>query len=114
MCQGSQDQAVQERRDSLERELEELRHKLSRLYRAIEENIIELDNDLRQRIQTLKHERQVAEDALSRLAAQVRAKAALTPPHCSTGSPSWYAKSWRLEMSKPVRPTCRPSSIRSR
>ncbi|MBV8408189.1 MAG: recombinase zinc beta ribbon domain-containing protein, partial [Alphaproteobacteria bacterium] len=77
--QGSQDRAVQERRASLEGELGNLRQKLSRLYRAIEDGFAELDDDLGERIQTLKHERQVAEDALSRLAAQVQAKAMLTP-----------------------------------
>ena len=77
--QGGQDQAVQQRREELEGELEDLQQKLNRLYRAIEVGVAELDDELRLRIQTIKQHRQIAEAALGRLAEQVRAKTTLTP-----------------------------------
>jgi site-specific DNA recombinase len=77
--QGAKDQAVEERRKTLEAEIASRADRLQRLYRAIEEGIVELDGDLKARIQTLKQEREVAQAALDRLVVQSRTKAAITP-----------------------------------
>ena len=77
--QGSQDQAVQSRRVSLEAEVANRDDRLKRLYRAIEEGVVELDGDLKQRIATLKQERDVTQAALDRMANQARSTAAITP-----------------------------------
>jgi site-specific DNA recombinase len=77
--QGAKDQAVHERRASLQAEITNRDDRLKRLYRAIEEGIAELDADLKQRIQALKQERQVAQAALDRMVDQTRASAAITP-----------------------------------
>ena len=47
---SAKDRTVAERRDQLEAELTEIRSKLSRLYSAIEEGVIDLDGDLKGRI----------------------------------------------------------------
>ena len=77
--QGAKDQAVHERRASLQAEITSRDDRLKRLYRAIEEGIAELDADLKQRIQALKQERQVAQAALDRMVDQTRTSAAITP-----------------------------------
>ena len=64
---------------SLEAEIANRDDRLKRLYRAIEEGIVELDADLKQRIQALKQEREVAQSALDRMAAQAHTSAAITP-----------------------------------
>ena len=77
--EGAKDQAVHERRASLQAEITSGDDRLKRLYRAIEEGIAELDADLKQRIQALKQERQVAQAALDRMVDQTRTSAAITP-----------------------------------
>lgn len=62
---GAKDQAVEERRTALEAEIASRDDRFKRLYRAIEEGIVGLDDDLKQRIQALKQERAVAQAALS-------------------------------------------------
>ena len=74
-----QDTAVAERRAALERELAGYKEKLARLYRAIEEGVVDLDADLKQRIQTLKSERDIAEASLERIDVQARNAVELTP-----------------------------------
>jgi site-specific DNA recombinase len=74
-----QDQAVAERRKALEQELARTKEKLGRLYKAIEEGVVDLDDDLKQRIQTLKHERDIAEASLDRIATQAKNGAEITP-----------------------------------
>src|SRR6185437_12861099 len=49
--------AVQGRCSALEAEVVTKNDKLNRLYRAIEDGIVELDNNLKERIRTLKSER---------------------------------------------------------
>ena len=65
--QGAKDQALQGRRASLEAEISSREDRLKRLYRAIEEGIVELDSDLKHRIQALKQEREVAQSAFDRM-----------------------------------------------
>jgi hypothetical protein len=77
--EGAKDQAVHERRASLQAEITSGDDRLKRLYRAIEEGIAELDADLKQRIQALKQERQVAQAALDRMVDQTPTSAAITP-----------------------------------
>jgi len=55
--QSSKDLAVQGRCSALEAEVATRNDKLNRLYRAIEDGIVELDNNLKERIRTLKSER---------------------------------------------------------
>jgi site-specific DNA recombinase len=77
--QGGQNSAVQARRAALEAEMAGRDDRLRRLYRAIEEGIVELDGDLKARIETLKHERDVARTALDRMVGEGRIGAAITP-----------------------------------
>ncbi len=65
--QCAKDQAVEVRRTAVEAEIASRDDRLKRLYRAIEEGIVDLDGDLKQRIQALKQEREVAQAALDRL-----------------------------------------------
>jgi site-specific DNA recombinase len=75
--QSSKDLAVQGRRSALEAEVATKNDKLKRLYRAIEDGIVELDGDLRERIRSLKTERDVAQTSLDRIAIRARAGATI-------------------------------------
>jgi chromosome segregation ATPase len=75
----AKDQSLQGRRASLEAEIASRDDRLQRLYRAIEEGIVDLDGDLKQRIQTLKQEREVAQSTHDRMAAQAHSAAVITP-----------------------------------
>lgn len=77
--QGHKDRAVQGRRVALKAELTSKEEKLKRLYRAIEDGLVDLDVYLKERIQTLKTERDIARASLDRIAAQTRERAAITP-----------------------------------
>ncbi len=80
---AAKDRAVAERRHQLEAELDTIRSKLSRLYSAIEEGVIDLDGDLKERISQLKTKREIAEASLAQIAANVSAKATITPQKVS-------------------------------
>ena len=54
--QGGKDRAVQDRRAALKSELAAKEEKLKRLYRALEDGLVDLDVHLKERIQTLKAE----------------------------------------------------------
>ena len=56
---AARDRAVAERRHNLETELENIRSRISRLYRAIEDGIAELDEELKERLSRLKQERDI-------------------------------------------------------
>ncbi len=77
--QGAKDRAVEGRRAALQVELNARQDKLSRLYRAIEEGVIDLDEDLRNRVKALKTERDIAQASLDRIASQIASSAAITP-----------------------------------
>ena len=77
--QGHKDAAVQERRASLEVDLTQKDEKLGRLYSAIEQGIITLDDQLKIRIATIKGEREIITASLARMAEQAIARTALTP-----------------------------------
>jgi site-specific DNA recombinase len=77
--QGAKDKAVDDRRAALERELSSNEERLTRLYRAIEDGIVDLDAQLKDRIATIKTERDIVRTSLDRLIIQVRASTAITP-----------------------------------
>jgi site-specific DNA recombinase len=77
--QGAKDSAVQDRRSALEAELVQKDEKLKRLYRAIEDGTVELDAQLKDRIQTLKTEHDIAQVSLDRMTIQAHARATITP-----------------------------------
>jgi site-specific DNA recombinase len=77
--QTTKDAAVEERRVALKSEIKEKDEKLNRLYRAIEDGIVETDDQLRDRIKTLKNERDMAQASLERIVEQSRDRSALTP-----------------------------------
>ena len=70
---------VTQRRQALQHQIDQTADKLARLYRAIEEGFVDLDADLKDRIRTLKQEREVTTAALERIADQTVARAELTP-----------------------------------
>ncbi len=76
---ANEDTEVATRRAALEREIADKDSRLKRLYAAIEEGVAELDADLKARIQTLKSERDLAREALSRLQALTVISTAPTP-----------------------------------
>jgi site-specific DNA recombinase len=77
--QSVKESAVQNRRLALEAELIQKNEKLKRLYTAIEDGIVELDQQLKERIQALKAEREIVQTSLDRIAVQAHARAAITP-----------------------------------
>lgn len=68
--QTAKTEAVDRRLTALQREVTECEDQLRRLYRSIEDRIIELDDILRERIATLKSQRDQAKTALDRARAQ--------------------------------------------
>ena len=81
---NAQDQSVSNRRSALEKELTEKGEKLKRLYRAIEDGVVELDSDIAERIKTLKNERDLIHTTLERLSGTNGASSALTPERIET------------------------------
>ena len=75
----AKDMAVAERRRSLEAKIAETNDKLTRLYRAIEEGIVDLDSDLKGRIGALKDDRDITLTALERITHQAAARQDVTP-----------------------------------
>ncbi len=80
---AAKDRAVDGRRAAIEGELANVRDRLSRLYRAIEDDIVTLDDDLKGRIEHLKQERDIAQASLERLTHQAATSAAITPQRIS-------------------------------
>ena len=76
---AAKDVAVAERRRSLDAQVAQAKDKLARLYRAIEEGVIDLDDDLKTRIAALKDERDIAVASLERIAQQAVARSDVTP-----------------------------------
>ncbi len=77
--QGAKDRAVEGRRAALQVELDARQDKLTRLYRAIEEGVIDLDEEIKDRVKSLKTERDIAQASLDRIACQIASSAAITP-----------------------------------
>jgi hypothetical protein len=64
---------------SLEREAEKAGDKLKRLYALVEDGVAEMDDLLKERIATLKADRDRAHEAVGRARASVRAKSEVSP-----------------------------------
>lgn len=77
--EAMKDAAVAERRSALAGAITAAEEKLARLYRAMEEGIVELDAQLGERITALKTERDLAKASLERIASQTAARDAVTP-----------------------------------
>jgi len=77
--QASKHDEVQKRRANLEADLANTTDKLSRLYRAIEDGIVDLDHQLKERIETLKTHRDIIVAQLERMVTQARTNSAITP-----------------------------------
>ena len=77
--QAAKDVGVANRRAALETEIKDTGDKLARLYRAIEEGVVELDAQLKERIAALKSARDLAQASLERIATQAATSRALTP-----------------------------------
>ena len=73
-----QDEAVAARIDKLDAEASQIKEKLARLYRAIEEGVIDLDADLKERIQALKSQRDIAQSSLDRITPQATTPSGIT------------------------------------
>ena len=74
-----QDQAVAERRASLEASLTQVADRLARLYKAIEEGIVELDQELKDRVSALKNEKALIEASLERLITHAQSHSQISP-----------------------------------
>jgi site-specific DNA recombinase len=77
--QNGKDKAVDDRRDALSKELKEKDEKLKRLYSAIENGIIEADDQLKTRIKELKKEKEIIQISIERITQQVSSRAQITP-----------------------------------
>ena len=60
-------------------ELAATNERLDRLYRAIENGIVDLDSQLKERVEALKTQRDLAQASLDRIAAQANTRAMITP-----------------------------------
>ena len=77
--QSAKTDAVDRRLISLQREVADTDERLRRLYRSIEDGIVELDDILRERTATLKSERERAKAAFDRARAQCGTVATIAP-----------------------------------
>ena len=75
----AKNRAVEDRRAALLTELAATNEKLNRLYRAIEDGIVDLDAQLKERVNALKTEHDLAQASLDRIAAQANTRAMITP-----------------------------------
>ncbi|MFN4038922.1 MAG: recombinase zinc beta ribbon domain-containing protein [Erythrobacter sp.] len=76
---SAKDHAVKERRHQLEAEIETVTSKLSRLYSAIEDGIVDLDEELKERIDRLKTKRDIAKASLQQITLSTANRTAITP-----------------------------------
>ena len=76
---AAKDHAIAARRQKLETEVDTIRTRISRLYQAIEAGVVELDDELKQRLTRLKDERDLALASLGQITANITARAAITP-----------------------------------
>jgi site-specific DNA recombinase len=77
--QRTKNRAVEDRRAALAAELAATNEKLNRLYRAIEDGIVNLDAQLKQRVDALKAQRDLAQASLDRVVVQANTRAMITP-----------------------------------
>ncbi len=79
--------------------------KLNRLYHAIEEGIVELDHQLKDRIETLKTQRDVIVASLEKIAVQTRTSSAITPERLQSFS---HLMQEKFESGRPKKPISAP------
>ena len=89
---SQQGQAVVDRRKALEAEIVQKKEQLARLYRAIEEGVVDLDAELKERVQTLKTQRDIAQASLDRIATQTRSQVEITPERLAAFSALMHEK----------------------
>jgi hypothetical protein len=77
--QHAKNRSVEDRRAALMSELAATNERLNRLYRAIENGIVDLDSQLKERVEALKTQRDLAQASLDRIAAQANTRAMITP-----------------------------------
>ena len=77
--QTAKSEAVDRRLTALQREVADCEERLRRLYRSIEDGIVDLDDILRERIAALKSQRDHAKAALERARAQCATATAIDP-----------------------------------
>jgi len=77
--QNGKNKAVDDRRDTLAKELKEKDEKLKRLYSTIENGIVEIDDQLKIRITELKTEREIVQISIERIAQQASSRVQITP-----------------------------------
>ena len=73
------DQAIADRKTSLDASLNQVNDKLGRLYKAIEEGMIELDQDLKARVAALKNEKALIEASVDRLTLHSSSQGQISP-----------------------------------
>jgi site-specific DNA recombinase len=76
--QRAKNRAVEDRRATLAVELAATNEKLNRLYRAIEDGIVDPDAQLKERVDALKTQRDLAQASLDRIAVQADTRAMIT------------------------------------
>lgn len=76
---AERDVTVVERRRALQVELNQLKEKLTRLYRAIEEGVVEADQEVKERIAAIKTRRQIVETSIDRIVEHSVHQSAITP-----------------------------------
>ena len=77
--QSEHDESLQRRKSSLLIDLKEKEDRLKRLYRAIEDGVVDHDDDIGGRIKTLKTERDIITTSIDRLSDHSGASDKLTP-----------------------------------
>ncbi|NDA46729.1 MAG: hypothetical protein EBY21_05530, partial [Alphaproteobacteria bacterium] len=73
------DQAIADPKTNLDASLNQVADKLARLYKAIEEGIIELDQDLKDRVAALKNEKALIEASMDRLTMHSSSQGQISP-----------------------------------
>jgi site-specific DNA recombinase len=77
--QHAKNRAVDDRRASLMAELAAANERLNRLYRAIEDGVVALDAQLKDRVDALKAQRDLAQASLDRITVKADTRAMITP-----------------------------------
>jgi hypothetical protein len=84
--QRVKNRAIEDRRAALAAEFSTANEKLNRLYRAIEDGIVDLDAQLKARVDALKAQRDLAQASLDRITVQADTRAIITPDRLASFS----------------------------
>jgi site-specific DNA recombinase len=84
--QRVKNRAIEDRRAALTNEFSTANEKLNRLYRAIEDGIVDLDAQLKARVDALKAQRDLAQSSLDRITIQADTRAMITPDRLASFS----------------------------